>query len=417
MGSGPYRKKKRTHLPEDPNAKKADVRSFVFWRGKFGVVLKALEADLRKLLAPNTAKNLKESRRNQLKDFVHIAGPLGITQFVILTATEHSSYLRLAKTPRGPTCTLRIHGYALMRDVAAALTRPSQLEGVYGAPPLVVLNNFGAGGEALTLAGTLFQGLFPSINVQSTQLRSCKRVVLLSYNAETRRISFRHYSISTAPSGITKGAKALVAGRALPNLANMQDVSELLTKSGYGSESEGEEAAESRVTLNQNLGRGNIAERQSRVKLQEIGPRLELEVVKAEEGLCSGRVLFHAHVQKDAEAAEQQQAAVEETEATQEERERMRAARRRQQEENVRKKTALKRKVSEAPPTGKGSTKAKEQAAKKRQKQWWESNDVNLAQEPDDDTAYYREAVGAEPDDDFIASRGAIGRDLDMQPD
>ena len=35
-------------------------------------------------------------------------------------------------------------------------------------------------------------------------------------------------------------------------------------------ESEGEEAAESRVTLGQNLGRGNIAERQSRVKLQEV---------------------------------------------------------------------------------------------------------------------------------------------------
>lgn len=35
-------------------------------------------------------------------------------------------------------------------------------------------------------------------------------------------------------------------------------------------ESEGEEAAESRVTLAQSMGRGNIAERQSRVKLQEV---------------------------------------------------------------------------------------------------------------------------------------------------
>ena len=43
---------------------------------------------------------LQESRRNQLKDFVHVAGPLGVTQFVILTATEHAAYLRLAKAPR-----------------------------------------------------------------------------------------------------------------------------------------------------------------------------------------------------------------------------------------------------------------------------------------------------------------------------
>lgn len=63
----------------------------------------------------------------------------------------------------------------------------------------------------------------------------------------------------------------------------------------------------------------------------QIGPRLELEVIKAEEGLCSGRVLFHAHVQKDPEAAQQQQAAVDESAATQEQRERLRAARRNQQ--------------------------------------------------------------------------------------
>ena len=45
-------------------------------------------------------------------------------------------------------------------------------------------------------------------------------------------------------------------------------------------ESEGEEAAEARVALPQDMGRGNLAARQSRVRLQEIGPRMELEVVK-----------------------------------------------------------------------------------------------------------------------------------------
>ena len=45
-------------------------------------------------------------------------------------------------------------------------------------------------------------------------------------------------------------------------------------------ESEGEEAADSRITLRQNLGRGNIAERQSRVKLQEV--LLELYVCAAD---------------------------------------------------------------------------------------------------------------------------------------
>lgn len=43
---------------------------------------------------------MQESKRNQLKDFVNVAGPLGVSQFLILTATENSSYLRIAKVPR-----------------------------------------------------------------------------------------------------------------------------------------------------------------------------------------------------------------------------------------------------------------------------------------------------------------------------
>ena len=66
----------------------------------------------------------QESRRNQLKDFVHVAGPLGVTHFLILTATHNASYLRVAKPPRGPTLTLRIHEYSLIRDVVAAQQRP-----------------------------------------------------------------------------------------------------------------------------------------------------------------------------------------------------------------------------------------------------------------------------------------------------
>ena len=68
--------------------------------------MKDLEADLRKVMAPNTGAALRESKRNVLKDFVHIAGPLGVTHFLILTATQNASYLRIAKTRvrSSPTC-------------------------------------------------------------------------------------------------------------------------------------------------------------------------------------------------------------------------------------------------------------------------------------------------------------------------
>ena len=67
---------------------------------------------------------VQESKRNVLKDFVHIAGPLGVSHFLMLTATHNASYLRIAKPPRGPTITLRIHEYSLIRDVVAAQQRP-----------------------------------------------------------------------------------------------------------------------------------------------------------------------------------------------------------------------------------------------------------------------------------------------------
>lgn len=59
-----------------------------------------LESDLRRMMLPNTAAALRESKRNTMKDFLAVAGPLGVSHFLILTATEKSNYLRVAKTPR-----------------------------------------------------------------------------------------------------------------------------------------------------------------------------------------------------------------------------------------------------------------------------------------------------------------------------
>ena len=69
--------------------------------------MKPLEADLRKMMSPNTASNLRESKRNSMRDFVDLAGPLGVTHFFLLSATAGASYLRLARAPRGPTLALR----------------------------------------------------------------------------------------------------------------------------------------------------------------------------------------------------------------------------------------------------------------------------------------------------------------------
>lgn len=39
----------------------------------------------------------------------------------------------------------------------------------------------------------------------------------------------------------------------------------------------------------------------SSIRLQELGPRLTLELMKVERGLCEGEVLYHSYVTKTAE--------------------------------------------------------------------------------------------------------------------
>jgi len=103
---------------EDPS-KKGQPRSFVLRRGRNAGLMKDLERDLRKLMAPNTATALKQHRKNVLKDFVHVAGPLGVTHFLLLSATNHASYLRIG----GWFFVRRTLLLSLTRSVARSLAR------------------------------------------------------------------------------------------------------------------------------------------------------------------------------------------------------------------------------------------------------------------------------------------------------
>ncbi|GBG58826.1 hypothetical protein CBR_g227 [Chara braunii] len=283
-------------------------------------------------MLPNTALRLKESSRNNMKDFLQVAGPLGVTHFMALSTTKESPYLRIMKTPRGPTLTFKIHNYSLAKDVALSQKRPKSPPAIYANPPLVVMNNFGQNEDHLKLITIMFQNMFPPINVNTVKLANCRRVLLLNYNKDTQRIDFRHFLITAQPVGVARNIRKLVQKHQVPDLGGLQDVSEFL-RSGYGSESEVEEET-SRVTLPQDLkGGGNRASNQSAVKLQEIGPRMELQLIKVEAGLCSGDVLFHAYVHKTPEeiAALREQA---------EKKEVLRKQRKAEQEANVKRKMA-----------------------------------------------------------------------------
>ena len=67
----------------------------------------------------------------------------------------------------------------------------------------------------------------------------------------------------------------------------------------YSSESEIDDLPESRVQLPDDFGDKkkdtNVA-----IRLHELGPRLQLRLIKIEEGLCRGNVVFHAYQTRSA---------------------------------------------------------------------------------------------------------------------
>ncbi|CAH1423048.1 unnamed protein product [Lactuca virosa] len=247
--------------------------------------------DLRKMMLPYTALNLKEKKRNNLKDFLNVAGPMGVTHFLMLSKTGSSPYLRVARTPQGPTLTFKIQEYSLAVDIANSQLRPRVPKDLFKNSPLIVLSGFGTGEQHLKLTTIMFQNIFPAIDIKTVKLSSCQRIVLLNYNKETKLIDFRHYSIRLQPVGVSRRIRKFVQNHQVPDLRSLQDVSDFVTKAGYGSESEGDDEAAT-VSLASDVGRVNKASTKSAVKLQEIGPRMTLQLIKIEDGLCSGTVIF-----------------------------------------------------------------------------------------------------------------------------
>lgn len=379
------RKKRHTQNPLQSEGEAEKVpRSFVIARGKIPPLLRHLQHDLRKLMRPHTAIHLKEKKNNTIKDFLHVAGPLGVTHFLILSHTEEAAYLRVARCPRGPTLTFKIHSYSLDADIARAQLHPRAPAGLFKNAPLMVLAGFGGEAEHLKLTTTMFQNIFPAINVNTVKLATCQRVVLLSYDKETKLIEFRHYSIMLQPVGVSRPLRKLVQNRKIPDLRGLGDVSEFVTKAGYGSESEAEDEAAT-VQLASDIGHLNRKSQKSAVKLQEVGPRMTMQLVKVEEGLCSGAIIFHEYIKKTSDEI----VALRESK---EKREALRKQRRAEQEANVRRKELAKQSQRLHP------SKAHQNKAK----------DTNMEEGEDlandDDADWYRQEVGQEPDAEFLSS-------------
>eukprot|EP01039_Chlorochromonas_danica_P012760 gene12760-14679_t len=339
---GGKRKKTKTHstgAPEGaivPESQTENIpRSIVAKVGKISPLVKGLVQDLRRIMGPFTAMNLKERRYNRMKDYATVATQLSITHLLVFSQTENNVILRVARHPDGPTLHFRVQQFMPAKLVKAAQKRPYESEAAFHTSPVLVLNNFNQSDEQhVKLMKVTFQHMYRTINVNTVKLGDCRRVVLYHYLPESGQVEMRHYAVRASPVGISRNVKKIIQSK-IPDLGNLEDISEFVegNAGGFGSVSDSEAEEEgSRVTLPERyVGRGNAKAQLSAMKLVELGPRMTMELFKVEQGVNEGDILYHKFVHKTPEEAAAIKARIERERALKEQR-------RRVQEENVKRK-------------------------------------------------------------------------------
>ncbi|KAH9256416.1 hypothetical protein BASA81_005330 [Batrachochytrium salamandrivorans] len=323
-------------------------RVLVAKRGKVGRHAKELVQDLRGVFSPNTPSKLRETKSNSVKDYLAVAGILGLSHLMLISQTAHGPNVAISRIPRGPALSFKL----LEFTPCSFLRKKTNVGGgnfqsSFRHSPLVVLNNFDNESHPrhVKIVGLTMQAMFQVINVKKVKLHECRRVLLINYQAETDTFDFRHYFVRADPSGASRSVRKLLKSK-LPDLSMKQDVSEIIDSGvRYGDDletSDSEMEGDNSVALPQEFpGRGNHAGKRSVVKLREIGPRMTLELVKVTDGVFDGEVQYHKYQSRSTEELEEQRVSIKEKQALTDER-------RRVQEANVETKKRLLEEKAEA---------------------------------------------------------------------
>ncbi|KAF8894399.1 Brix domain-containing protein [Infundibulicybe gibba] len=320
------KRKNRTHLKgasaEARNTADGIPKSFIIKHGQVGSSITQLVRDMRKVMEPNTASRLKERNRNKLKDYLTLAPALQVTHLLAFTLTPIAPSLRIVRLSAGPTLSFRIERYSLMKDILNTAKRARSIGMEYLSAPLLVLASFPAPSPTtpphIPLLMKAFQTLFPPLSPQNLTLSSARRVVLVSYSPERGTVDFRHYIITVKPYGVSKRVRRVLEGPAttatnILDLGNEKDVADfVLRKRGeVGPDGGYESAASSTESVagddgdavdlaDDYVGRNNRKGQRRAVRLDEVGPRMELRLVKITEGVPGkeGSVIYHEFVKK-----------------------------------------------------------------------------------------------------------------------
>lgn len=106
-----------------------------------------------------------------------IAGVLHVSHLCIFTSTELGMYMKVARIPHGPTLTFQVHNYSLTRDVVSAMKKQFVFEKLYQTAPLMVLNSFSGEGLHMKLMASMFQNMFPTINITKVRSMNLRKII------------------------------------------------------------------------------------------------------------------------------------------------------------------------------------------------------------------------------------------------
>ena len=153
--------------------------SMVIPRGPVDKSVKELIQDVRRVMLPFTAAELRATKKNSLKDFVSIAGPLHVSHLLIFSQTELGENMKIIRMPRGPSLHFKLVDFSLTNDVLNAQKKRHTHQKQFLHQPLLILNGFSAGIKQpaaenkdepkpefhLKLLAATLQNMFPTINI------------------------------------------------------------------------------------------------------------------------------------------------------------------------------------------------------------------------------------------------------------
>jgi ribosome biogenesis protein SSF1/2 len=251
-------------------------------------------------MSPNTFSNLKESKRNSAQDYVQVAGSLGASHLLRVSCNEKNiPHMHLSRMPAGPSFDFRIERFSLVSDIrsqlqsgSAAMSREDER-----FAPVAILNGFkSANDQIVSLLGEALKGLIPAIDISKINVKTCRRVILFNFTAETNTLSIRHYRISLARKTLATMPEASAPAQScgvilnarkssrIPNLGHLVSISELVTPKA-DLEAENPQSQVEIVTK-------SSSKRTTSLSLTEIGPRIETSLSRVLAGVEEGAVLF-----------------------------------------------------------------------------------------------------------------------------